>query len=93
MPRQTVFLQPLSPMPGLEVFTATTYRLGITGQGYGTRPDRRVGEQALQTATVRVMPAVIRASAHAAVPVTRCALCGKMTPLPLNLHRIVVLHL
>ena len=80
-------------MPGLEVLTATADRFGIPGQGDGGRPDRRVGEQALQTATVRVMPAVIRASAHAAAPVARCAFCGELTPLTLNIHRIAVLHL
>lgn len=83
----------LSPMPGLEVLTAATHRLGITGQGYARRPDRRVGEQALQTAAVRVMPAVIRASAHPALPVARCALWGELTPLTLNIHRISVLDL
>ena len=75
-------------MPGLEVVAATADRFGIRGQGYGGWPDRRVGEQTLQAATGRVMLAVIRAAAHAAVAVARCASHAALTPLTLDIHKM-----
>ena len=80
-------------MPGLEAVAAAADGFGIPRQGYGGRPHRRVGEQALQAAAIRVMLAVIRPSARAVVPVARCASHAELMPLTLDIHRIAVLHL